>query len=122
MPPKLTVTAINFDCPDPTALVEFYRQATGSEISSDFTDDFVGLRGQNGLFIGFQRVDGYQPPSWPAQRSPQQLHLDFAVDDVDEAEAMVLALGATKADFQPGGDRWRVYLDPAGHPFCLLKA
>ncbi|WP_229706470.1 VOC family protein [Micromonospora sonchi] len=73
--------------------------------------------------IGFQRVDGYQPPSWPAQRSPQQLHLDFAVDNVDEAEAeaMVLALGATKADFQPGGDRWRVYLDPAGHPFCLLR-
>ncbi|WP_341717034.1 VOC family protein [Micromonospora sp. FIMYZ51] len=121
MPPKLTVTAIMVDCPDPRALVEFYRQATGFEIAPDFTDDFVGLSGPNGLYIGFQRVDGYQPPDWPDQRRPQQLHLDYSVDDVDEAEAMVLALGATKAGFQPGGDRWRVYLDPAGHPFCLVS-
>jgi hypothetical protein len=31
----------------------------------------------------------------------------------------VLSLGATKADFQPG-DTFRVYLDPVGHPFCLV--
>jgi hypothetical protein len=34
----------------------------------------------------------------------------------------VLALGATRHDVQPGepsGDGFRVYLDPAGHPFCL---
>ncbi len=28
---------------------------------------------------------------------------------------MQLGLGAHK----PGGDRWRVLVDPAGHPFCL---
>ena len=33
----------------------------------------------------------------------------------------VLALGATKTAEQPGvpDGNWRVYLDPAGHPFCL---
>ena len=31
----------------------------------------------------------------------------------------VLELGALKCDVQPDPDRWRVYLDPAGHPFCL---
>jgi hypothetical protein len=30
----------------------------------------------------------------------------------------VLALGATKAQHQPG-TTFRVFLDPAGHPFCL---
>jgi hypothetical protein len=33
----------------------------------------------------------------------------------------VLALGAKKAEFQPG-TTFRVFLDPAGHPFCLVLA
>jgi hypothetical protein len=49
---------------------------------------------------------------------PQQLHLDLTVDDLDAAEAAVLALGATKHEYQPG-TTFRVFLDPAGHPFCL---
>lgn len=32
---------------------------------------------------------------------------------------MLLELGAAKPAFQPGGVRWRVCTDPAGHPFCL---
>ena len=39
--------------------------------------------------------------------------------DLDAAEAWVLELGATKSTTQPDGERWRVFLDPAGHPFCL---
>ena len=35
------------------------------------------------------------------------------------AEAACVQLGATRPEHQPGGDRWRVMLDPAGHPFCL---
>jgi hypothetical protein len=42
----------------------------------------------------------------------------LAVDDLDDAEARALALGAAKAKMQPSPDRWRVLLDPAGHPFC----
>lgn len=30
-----------------------------------------------------------------------------------------LRLGARRAAEQPDPDRWRVMLDPAGHPFCL---
>ena len=33
-----------------------------------------------------------------------------------------LALGAGQPAFQPGGDRWTVLTDPAGHPFCLCPA
>ena len=53
--------------------------------------------------------------------SPQQAHIDFDVDDLDAAEVEILAIGARKAVGQPRPDSWRVYLDPAGHPFCLVK-
>ncbi|WP_446221397.1 VOC family protein [Nocardia sp. IBHARD005] len=51
---------------------------------------------------------------------PQQLHLDLRVEDLDVAEKLALGFGAVRPDHQPGGDRWRVLLDPAGHPFCLV--
>jgi hypothetical protein len=57
-----------------------------------------------------------QPPTWPDPSSSMQMHLDFLVDDVDAAEARVLAAGATRFDVPPG-DHFRVYADPAGHPF-----
>ena len=58
---------------------------------------------------------------WPDPKVPQQFHVDVTVDDVDAAEQAVLALGATKTPEEPGvpDGNWRVYLDPAGHPFCL---
>jgi hypothetical protein len=46
---------------------------------------------------------------------PQQVHVDVMVEDVAAAAHRVLALGATKLD---GED---VFVDPAGHPFCLAK-
>jgi Glyoxalase-like domain len=39
------------------------------------------------------------------------------ISDLDAAEAAVLDLGATKHEHQPGTS-FRVFLDPAGHPFC----
>ncbi|PKW05112.1 hypothetical protein SAMN05428944_7905 [Streptomyces sp. 1222.5] len=68
----------------------------------------------------FQRVDDYRAPRRPEQTVPQQFHLDFDVDDLDEAEAWLLDLGASRPQYQPQQDRWRVLLDPAGHPFCLV--
>jgi hypothetical protein len=43
------------------------------------------------------------------------------VDDLDAAEKAALDAGATKAEHQPEPDRWRVFLDPAGHPFCVTN-
>jgi catechol 2,3-dioxygenase-like lactoylglutathione lyase family enzyme len=118
---KMKLGAITLDCPDPRALAAFYQQATGLRLHPASHDDFVSLTCEDGLLIGFQRVDGYQAPSWPGQNMPQQLHLCFAVDDLDKAEALILGLGAAKPEFQPNGDRGRVFTDPAGHPFCLTR-
>jgi hypothetical protein len=68
--------------------------------------------------LAFQLAPGYRPPAWPDPASPQQMHLDVRVDDLDQAEAAVLALGART--LPGGGDTFRVFTDPAGHPFCLV--
>ncbi|MCM2393829.1 VOC family protein [Streptomyces albipurpureus] len=122
MPALMKLIAINLDCPDPLALASFYQQATGLEPHPKSDADFAGLHGDDGLFIGFQRVGDYRAPSWPDQTVPQQLHVCFQVEDLDEAEARVLELGASKPQHQPDKDKWRVLIDPAGHPFCLVTS
>ncbi|MFC9607500.1 VOC family protein [Streptomyces niveus] len=117
---RMKLRAITLDCPDPEALAAFYRRATGFEPHPGSDADFAALTSDDGLAIGFQRVEGYRAPRWPDQSVPQQFHFDFAVDDLDEAEARLLELGAAKPDHQPH-DRWRVFTDPAGHPFCVVR-
>ena len=118
--------AVVLDCPDPRALAEFYRALVGGELQV-VEDEWVSLRDGGAVRLSFQRVADHRPPSWPDGEPPQQFHIDVTVEDVDAAEAAVLALGATKHTTQPGDpdaeggeeDNWRVFLDPAGHPFCL---
>ncbi|MGW5120079.1 VOC family protein [Streptomyces noursei] len=113
---------ITLDCPDPLALAAFYQQATGLTPHPASDAEFAALvTGDDGLALGFQRVDDYRAPRWPDQTVPQQVHFDFEVDDLDEAEADLLELGASKTAHQPNEGRWRVLTDPAGHPFCLVK-
>jgi hypothetical protein len=45
------------------------------------------------------------------------MHLDIAVDDIEQAEKYALSLGAVR--LPGGGATFRVYSDPSGHPFCL---
>jgi len=103
------------DCPDPKALASFY--ASMLDWSVEDRADWVEIRGA-GQCICFQRVENYKQPQWPAQDVPQQMHLDVVVADLDAAERAILDLGATKHEHQPG-TTFRVFLDPAGHPFCL---
>jgi hypothetical protein len=122
--PALSVVAL--DCPDPLALAGFYSRLTGLAVEplADFPPDqvtWIELVNEGRPTLGFQKIDRYVAPTWPEGAVPQQLHLDFAVDDLDAGEAHALAVGATKAAVQPG-TTFRVYLDPVGHPFCLVLA
>jgi hypothetical protein len=104
------------DCPDPGALAAFYGAMLDWKI--ELSPGWAEVRADYGQCICFQQVQDYVPPTWPTQEVPQQMHLDVVVDDLDAAEAAVIALGAIKHDHQPGTS-FRVFLDPAGHPFCL---
>jgi catechol 2,3-dioxygenase-like lactoylglutathione lyase family enzyme len=120
MAPIARLTTFAFDCRDPRASAEFYAALTGWEISRA-DDDWIELTGEAGLLLAFQLAPDHQPPTWPGSEHPQQAHLDFDVDDLDRAEDAALAIGARKAAVQPHPD-YRVFLDPAGHPFCLCLA
>jgi hypothetical protein len=108
--------SIVLDCPDPVVLATFYGALLDWKVQA--SPDWAEIRADNGQCICFQPVDDYTPPRWPGQEVPQQMHLDVMVDDLDAGEKAVLDLGATKHDHQPG-TTFRVFLDPAGHPFCL---
>jgi catechol 2,3-dioxygenase-like lactoylglutathione lyase family enzyme len=114
---RLQLTAL--DCADPEALAEFYGGVTGWPIG-DRDVDWVELDSGGGPTLAFQHVPDHQPPTWPEPPGAQQLHLDFLVADLEEGERAVLELGARRADVQPDPGSFRVYLDPAGHPFCLV--
>ncbi len=74
----------------------------------------------SGVQLAMRVVDDYVPPTWPATDTPPQLHMDFEVDDMEEAEAFLIAHGATTAEYQAHrADGLVVMLDPAGHPFCI---
>jgi predicted enzyme related to lactoylglutathione lyase len=116
------MSVIALDCPDPRALAQFYSELTGWPVERDSSDTWIELEADGPVTIACQRAPGHRPPVWPHEQSPQQLHIDFDVPDLDEGERRVLALGARKAEEQPKADSFRVYLDPAGHPFCLVCA
>jgi|ERR1700761_1997978 len=118
--PKLTVTATVLGAPDARVLGEFYRKLLGWPKGAD-EPDWVTLRPPDGgAGLSFQTEDAHVPPVWPAGPGDQQMmaHLDIEVEDLDAAGAYAISLGATLAGFQPQ-EHVRVYLDPAGHPFCF---
>ncbi|MFC5909296.1 VOC family protein [Streptacidiphilus monticola] len=114
------------DCPDPLALARFYQQLVGGEIEEDdeiqdSDDGWVTLKPESGTPISFQRVPGFVAPTWPSQERGQQGHIDIGVGDIAKAHEQVLSLGAELLEDWDGAKSWRVYADPAGHPFCLVR-
>jgi hypothetical protein len=112
------------DCAYPASLARFYAELTGWEVGeledSEDKVEWVDLFHNGVRMMAFQKVANYIPPTWPEGPIPQQLHFDFHVKDLDTGESKILAIGAKRHPVQPGTN-FRVYLDPEGHPFCLVK-
>ena len=132
MTAKPLLDLVVLDCPDALALGRFYATVLGWELQDGADRDWTTLVPPGGgispenragrTSLAFQRIDDWVPPTWPGGAHPQQVHLDLSVDDIDAAEPPVLAAGARVHEHQPstnGG--FRVYLDPSGHPFCLVR-
>lgn len=107
-----------FDAADLTAESAFWAGVIGGEVLED--DDWHMVVIDRAPKIGVQLAPDHRPPQWP-DGEPQQIHLDLWVEDIESAQAEVLELGATLLKEQ-NHDGFRVYTDPAGHPFCLCWA
>jgi len=113
--PAMELFAVTIDAPDASALARFYAGLLGMEVTYEGPEGALAAGGGRSLM--FQQVSDYTPPRWPDPAHPQQGHLDILVEDLDTEEARALQLGASRL---PGGGRsFRVFADPAGHPFCL---
>ncbi|MET0235118.1 MAG: VOC family protein [Kibdelosporangium sp.] len=111
--------SVVLDCKDPAKLAEFYAGLLGGTVTKD-DDTWVVVTDPEGRRIAFQLAPEYEPPQFPDPRGSQQFHLDILVEDPDKAEREVLALGATRVPGATDEDLFRVFRDPAGHPFCLV--
>jgi catechol 2,3-dioxygenase-like lactoylglutathione lyase family enzyme len=119
--PRFSLATVVLDCPDAHNLADFYGKLLGWPVTLSEPDWVLMRDPDGGTGLSFQSEDDYRPPVWPERPGEQQkmLHLDIRVDDLDEAGAHALSVGARLADFQPQDDV-RVYFDPADHPFCLF--
>lgn len=117
--PVGTLDVLALDCTDAQEMAEFYRSLLGGDIVTHPHGGWVELHTATGD-LAFQEVAGHRPPTWPDGETPQQAHLDIRVTDLDVAERAATARGAVKHDVQPSPNNFRVFVDPAGHPFCLV--
>ncbi|MBE9374845.1 VOC family protein [Saccharopolyspora sp. HNM0983] len=117
------LAAYVLDCPDPRALADFYGRLLDWAVDESASDaDWVELADPaGGAPLSFQRDPGHRRPTWPGRELPQMAHLDIRVSTLQEGAELALAAGAVPLE-QPAGQldaNFRVYADPAGHPFCM---
>jgi catechol 2,3-dioxygenase-like lactoylglutathione lyase family enzyme len=109
------------DTRDPHALAEFYKQVLGAKTHTEQEQpNWVTIVDEDGRKLSFQTSPEHEAPAFPDPAGDQQFHLDIRVDDADDAERRVLELGATRVPDANEDSTFRVFRDPAGHPFCLV--
>lgn len=131
--PVLLHTAI--DAPDCRGLAEFYRQLLGvryrpgdevpTDGSRDDADWLVLVDAQGDRVLTIQQKKDTTAPTWPSERVPMQMHMDFKVstmDDLERHRERAEKLGARVLHDRSHDEDEPLYVlaDPAGHPFCLL--
>jgi len=122
----IKMSSIMIDCKNPIELAEFYASLIKWDIVF-FDDEYAvisppGMKRGTYPCISFQKNLDYVPPVFPDKPEMQQQmeHIDFIVNDLEAAVKHAVDCGADVAREQ-FADYWKVMLDPAGHPFCLVE-
>jgi predicted enzyme related to lactoylglutathione lyase len=109
---EVTIGWICVDCSDPSQLAAWWQSLLGGAVS---VDDDGDVRLETGpVPLLFLRVPD-------AKTVKNRLHLDLRVTDFDRAVARAESLGASPADDVYVGEGWRVFRDPEGNEFCLIR-
>jgi predicted enzyme related to lactoylglutathione lyase len=118
---RINHQVVVFDAADLAAESRFWAGVLGGTVDAE--DDWHMVLVDGEPRVGVQLAPNHVPPEWP-DGTPQQIHFDLWVDDIDTAHDEVMSLGAKvlkPAEDEPSEsqDNYQVYADPAGHPFCL---
>ena len=119
-PPTIGFKTVVLDTDDPPGMADFYTRLLGWQIIWT-DDDWITISGGPGTRIAFQLAINHQPPTWPDESVPQQIHIDFSVDDLPAAAAYAESIGARRVEGPDKSSDFIVFLDPSGHPFCLCR-
>ncbi len=121
----MKLSSVVLDSDNALKLAEFYQNLLGWEkkvYNHGENGDWITLRNkeESTTRLVFQQIDNYQRPVWPEEDNKQQqmVHLDFYSENVDKDVEHAIKCGATLASYQSGD--WKVLIDPAGHPFCIV--
>jgi hypothetical protein len=112
------IGAITIDCEDSESMRRFYREALGGV---DMPGHSQSVR-VAGMPLNFRELDGWVRPTWPG--GDMQIHFELLVPvgELERQAARLVSLGAEKSSHQdPDDPGLIVFLDPAGHPFCLFE-
>ncbi|MCI2265548.1 VOC family protein [Sediminivirga luteola] len=115
---NITQRIIVLDAADIDAESRFWASVLGGTVDAA-DDDWHRVHAGGEYVLAVQLAPDHVPPQWPEGTPPQQIHLDLHVDDIGAAHEEVLAAGATLLKRGSEDERFHVYADPAGHPFCL---
>jgi catechol 2,3-dioxygenase-like lactoylglutathione lyase family enzyme len=116
---KIRRQIIVFDAADLAEESAFWAGLLGGTVDAD--DDWHSVLVDGEWRLGVQLAPNHVPPDWP-DGTPQQMHLDLWIDDLEAAHEEAVSLGARllrPADDPEAAEGFQVYADPAGHPFCL---
>jgi predicted enzyme related to lactoylglutathione lyase len=119
---------INIDVPELTPAIGFYRAALGLKLSRIIDDDIAELTGASSvIYLMRKAVDSSPAPNSVDQRRYTRhwtpIHLDFVVDDVQEATRRAVNAGARQESecIEWMGSKCISFSDPFGHGFCLIE-
>ena len=118
----MRLEAIVLDSNNPKVLADFYQKLLGWTECFDDGEYIYLSSDTESIRLIFQEDADYKRPTWPTGREQQQqmLHLDFYSDDLEKEVNHAINCGAelSKAQYS---DSWKIMIDPAGHPFCIVK-
>jgi hypothetical protein len=111
---RARIEEIVFDCAGPATLVRFWSALLGGE-PVDRSHDWSYIDPPGFVRIAFQLV-----PEGKAAKN--RLHLDLDVDDIGEATAEAVRLGAVPLGgvVNDAQGRFQVLQDPEGNEFCFV--
>ena len=112
------VAAVVVDSPDPAALADFWKLASGW-VQTRSEDGFVAFRSPQGVgpYLEFLRVGDPRVVK-------NRVHPDVAPNRGEDQAAAVRVLqeaGAVPVDIGQGDVSWTVLADPQGNEFCVLS-
>lgn len=119
---------INIDVPRLAPAIDFYCAALSLSLARILDEDTAELKGGSSILYLLRKEAGSRPVVRLADerrylRHWTPVHMDFVVDDVDQAAMRAIKAGAVREGecVQWRGSRCISFSDPFGHGFCLVE-